>query len=202
MRTVQCVIFDFADTISSSRYFQTQPQQITNWRQLFDEHIFADKSILTKWCRGILTYYDIADMIGIHVDMTRDEIVDEMKRGCEDLSFNEEVMNYAERQRYVGRKIALVTANMDIFTEIVAPAYDLNNKFDVIVNSADFETDDKLKLWPIAFNKLGANVDYECSLLIDDSEKWVRHFRDAKGQAYQYTNDAAFAEWQLKNQHV
>jgi FMN phosphatase YigB (HAD superfamily) len=125
-------------------------------------------------------------MIGMHVDIPRDEIIDEMKRDCENLSFNEEVMNFAERQRCEGKKIALVTANMDIFTEIVVPAHDLNNKFDVIVNSADFKTDDKLQLWPIAFEAVGANVDYECSLLIDDSEKWVRRFRNANGQAYQY----------------
>jgi hypothetical protein len=45
MKTVQCVIFDFAGTISSSRYFQTPPQQAAYWKELFDEYIFADNEM-------------------------------------------------------------------------------------------------------------------------------------------------------------
>ena len=62
-----------------------------------------------------------------------------MELGCKDLDFNEAVLNFALAQRSQGRRTAIVTANMDVFSDVVVPAHRLDEKFDVIINSSDTE---------------------------------------------------------------
>jgi FMN phosphatase YigB (HAD superfamily) len=191
---INCIIFDFADTLCSDLYFQTNPPNCRNWREIFEKHIF-EKHWLTEWCNGRVGLLQVASIIQKYVKMSRDEIIIEMKEGCRNLSFNQAIYNYALSQLKAQKKTALVTANMDIFSEIIVPHYKLDSVFNIIVNSADYHTDNKLELWNIAFQLLGTNVNYESSLLIDDSEKWVNAFIHAGGNAYKYTDDIAFLDW-------
>ncbi len=199
-KEIKCVIFDYANTLSSDLYFQTKPAKCPEWRELFDKYVFADKYWLTEWCNGRMKAEDIAIRIKEYVDLSLDEIIDEMKKGCQNLTFNEAVLNFAKSQSGEGRKTALVTANIDMFSNTVVPSHNLTEIFDTIVNSADCGTDDKLRLWPVAFQRLGNGIDYDCSLLIDDSDKWIQKFMNMGGSAYNYSEDSAFTTWLHRNQ--
>lgn len=188
-------ILDFANTLCPQNYFQTTPSNCPSWRNLFDSCIFHDKYWITEWCNARASALDIAAEVGKHVTLSLDEILNEMRNGCRDLSFNRAVLDYACSRRRNGRKTAIVTLNIDWFTEIVVPAHNLESVFDVIVNSSDYGTDDKEYLWEIAFDQLGIGAGYGTALLIDDSAKWVGRFRNNGGNAYQYSDDPSFAEW-------
>jgi FMN phosphatase YigB (HAD superfamily) len=196
---IKCIIFDYANTLSSDLYFQSKPIKCPEWRHLFDKYVFADKLWLTEWCNGRKKTEDIALRIKEYVDLPLNEIIDEMKKGCQNLTFNEAVLNFAKSQSANGRKTALVTANIDMFSDTVVQSHNLNEIFDTIVNSADYGTDDKRKLWPIAFQLSGNGIDYACSLLIDDSEKWIQEFINMGGSAYKYSDDSAFLSWLSRN---
>jgi hypothetical protein len=180
-------------------YSQTKPEKCPEWRAVFDKYVFADKYWLTEWCNGRLKAKDIAIRIKAHVDLSFDEIINEMEKGCKNLTFNEALLDFAKSQSEEGRKTAFVTANIDMFSKTVVPSHNLTEIFDAIINSADFGTDDKLRLWPIAFQRLSNGIDYDCSLLIDNSEKWIQEYMKMGGSAYKYTGDSAFTEWLDQN---
>jgi hypothetical protein len=71
----------------------------------------------------------------------------------------------------------------------------LADVFDVIVNSADYGEVDKRKLWPVAFERLGLEIGYTNSLLIEDGEVEPAWFRAAGGMAYQYVGEDGLRGW-------
>lgn len=89
----------------------------------------------------------------------------------------------------------LVTANMDIFTDVVVPAHSLESMFDLVLNTADFGVLDKGVLWRYAFDTFGPGHDYGSALLIEDSPDAIANFRLRGGAAYQCMDDMAFANW-------
>jgi FMN phosphatase YigB (HAD superfamily) len=196
---IECIVFDYANTLSSDNYFQTHPESCANWREVFQEHIFSNKKYLTDWCTSKLLAHDIAEIIEPFVKMPIESIIAEMKAGCNNLKLNNTVLEFAIAQKKSGRRTALVTANIDLFTEIVVPFHNLHNIFDKIVNSSDYNNDNKAELWPIAFNSFGQNISYANSLLIDDSEKWIDIFKRNGGNVCNYVNDIEFANWLISN---
>jgi hypothetical protein len=122
-------------------------------------------------------------------------IVEMMEMGCKRLNFNQAVLDFALAQRDAGRKTALVTANMDVFTKIVVPCHQLDKIFDIILNTFDYKELDKQRLWPVAFQYFGNDIHYANSLLIEDGETEPAKFRKLGGYAYQYSTDELFLEW-------
>ncbi len=145
--------------------------------------------------RGELSLTDIAQVVSDYIDMDVPSIIAMMEKGCTGLVFNPAVWDFAVAQKSRGRKIALVTDNMDIFTRVVVPAHQLDRVFDSIVNSSDVHEIDKQFLWPVAFRQLGNGIGYSNSLLIEDGATEPAKFRSLGGTAYQYSNDTAFLEW-------
>lgn len=199
---IKCIVFDFANTLYSGLYFNESPTECENWRELFDTHIF-DKSgkniIERKVMNGELETRDIAEIISRHVGLNTQRVIELMERGCENLAFNPMVFNFAVEQNKKGKTTAMVTVNMDIFTEIVVPAHGLKKIFDVIVNSFDYKDTRKENLWKIAFRKIGGDISFSNSLLIDDIKENVELFTELGGHAYQYQDDKHFHEWLCSN---
>ena len=135
----------------------------------------------------------LSDCLGFSVD----EIHSALARGCSRTSFNQSVWNFARTQRADGRKLALVTGDVDIVREVIVPSHGLDREFDSIVSSSDFgvELPAKQPLWDAAFDALGPEFGYANSLLIEDTRREVELFRDRGGAAYQYRNDQEFDDW-------
>lgn len=193
--TIACIIFDFGFTLSPDLYFKVSPPECPDWQPLIQQHIFRNDRLVDDWMRATLTLWDIARKLAPIVGMDASRIVKFLELGCRDLVFNEAVLNFAIRQRELGRKTAIVTGNMDVFSKVVVPCHKLDVKFDVIINSFDYQEIDKVVLWPKAFDLLGNGIGYGQSLLIEDGEQNVRKFRANGGHAYQYRNDEDFVIW-------
>ena len=194
-RKIKCVVFDFGSTLSSDPYFKISPPECPNWHAVIQEFIFGDKVLVKQWMSGSLKIFDIASIIATKVGLPVPIIVDMMEKGCENLVFNEVVWKFALSQRDQGRKTALVTANMDVFTKVVVPSHALSQVFDVILNTSDYKELRKEILWPVAFEMLGEGIHYDNSLLIEDGPKEPALFRAQGGYAYQYHNDEQLAQW-------
>ncbi len=193
--SIRCVVFDFGFTLSSDLYFTEIPPNYPLWRDVIQSVIFADSALVNAWMAGELTLADIAALLTRHFDLPLPVIVETMERGCTHMKFNPAVWELACAQRAQGRKTALVTDNMDVFTQVVVPAHGLQDVFDVIVNSADYHEIRKDVLWHLAFDLLGEGIGYSNSLLIEDGAQEPALFRANGGCAYQYQNDELLREW-------
>jgi FMN phosphatase YigB (HAD superfamily) len=194
-RRIKCVVFDFGFTLSPDYYFQISPPNVPEWHQVFQEHIFRDPAITIPWMKGEITSRDVAMVIGRYIPLDTETILSTMDAGCKELSFNPAVWLFALMQKLAGRKIALVTVNMDVFTRVVVPAHKLARIFDVIVNSADVGEIRKEVLWPRAFEQLDNGIGYGNSLLIEDGVAEPAKFRLLGGYAHQYVNEKSFSKW-------
>ena len=195
---INSVIFDFDGTLCSGRYFELLGSDAL---ALIGELVFGDNSDrwADPWMRGELTCHDIVFYLSEHLAVPEAEILSALYRGCADMTLNPNLHAFALRQGEAGRKTALVTANMDVFTEIVAPAHGLDRLFDLVLNSADHGTLDKRSLWDKAFEAFGPEHAYATSLLIEDNPGMVALFESQGGIAYRYEGDAAFQVWSQKH---
>jgi len=189
---VRCVVFDFGFTLSSDLYFKIAPPGYPHFRDVIQTHIFGDPLVLQAWMIGDLKLADMARIVAAHIDLPLPTLIDTMARGCTDMSFNPAVWSFACAQAPHGRKTALVTANMDVFTQVVVPSHRLDRVFDVILNTADHHTLDKGVLWDLAFARLGAGISYANSLLVEDGPAMPALFRERGGMAHEYKGDAEF----------
>ncbi len=70
-----------------------------------------------------LSLRDIAAIVSNHANMDISAVLKTMELGCRDLDFNKAVLNFALAQRSQGRRTAIVTANMDVFSDVVVPVW-------------------------------------------------------------------------------
>lgn len=192
---ITCIVFDFGFTLSSDLYFKVAPPECPNWHEFVQQRIFSNPALVDRWMAGAVSLYAIAEELAPIVRMQVSDIVAFLELGCQNMNFNEAVWRFAIRQRAAGRKTAIVTVNMDVFTKFVVPFHHLNDKFDIIINSFDYQEIDKTVLWAKAFEALGHGIGYSHSLLVEDGPKNVRRFRENGGYAYQYENDEKFLKW-------
>lgn len=196
---VRCVVFDYGDTLCSDPYFR---ELGADFLQVVNTQIFGESSPewADRWLRGELAAEDIVARLSSLTGRSTAEIMAGLRLGCSRIRPFPAIWQFAQTQHGFGRKTALVTLNYDIFSRVIVPAVGFDRVFDVIVNSSDYRTDDKVAMWEIAFRRLD-DCAFENSLLFDDKLKHVERFRARGGQAYQFTGDAQFADW-LANQEV
>lgn len=196
--SIRSVLFDFDGTLCSSRYFEPLGEQAlaTIGELLFSPH---DTTRLHAWIKGDLTSDDIAAYLSGYLPESKSDIVSALHDGCKNLKFNDAVYNFAKQQPSAHRKTALVTANMDVFSDIVVPAHGLDELFDLILNTADHHTLDKAKLWQKSIDSFGPGHSISTTLLIDNSPAMVEQFHNLGGWAYHYTDDNSFRHWLIEN---
>ena len=192
---IKCVVFDFGFTLSSEHYFNVTPPGCPGWHDTIQKQIFGDPHIMQQWMTGELTILEIAGLLSPNLGLPVPVIVETMEKGCRHLRINQAVWDFAVAQRTIGKKTALVTANMDVFTKVVVPSHGLHEVFDIIINTSDYREIHKERLWPVAFERLGDDIRYHNSLLIEDGDYEPALFRSLGGYAYQYSTDALFVDW-------
>jgi beta-phosphoglucomutase-like phosphatase (HAD superfamily) len=187
----RCVIFDFAFTLCSQKYFHPLGGEA---EEAIDRIIFGENSEnwAHPWMEGKITSREIIQHLACHLSVGEQELRNALESGCRNLTWNPAVWRFVCSQKDAGRPVALVTLNMDVFTDIVVPHYRLDETFDVIVNSADEGTLDKLRLWRDAIDRLGGGLELSDCLLIDDSVRNLTRFRQAGGLAILYLDDEHF----------
>ncbi len=193
-KEIRSVIFDFDGTLSSSRYFEPLGSGIL---EEIGSLVFGSSSCrwADPWMKGDLTSRDIASYLSKHLAISEEDILLALRLGSAEMTFNPVVFNLAVKLCEVGRKTALVTANMDVFSEVVVPSHKLDFVFDTVLNTSDYGTLDKRILWRKALNTFGPGFSFSTALLIEDNPRQVSLFRSLGGFAYQYKSDSALQRW-------
>ena len=193
-RQIKSVIFDFDGTLSSGRYFSPLgPDALDAIGQL----VFGGNSAqwADPWMKGDISCRDVAAYLSNQLPETEERILSALHDGCSNMPINAAVLDFASLSRQSGRKTALVTVNMDVFTEIVVPAHGLDAVFDLVLNTADHGTLDKSTLWRKALVSFGPEHSFSSALLIDDSPRMTALFESLGGVAYRYQGNEGFQDW-------
>ena len=193
MDFIDAVIFDFGFTLCSQKYFTNEMIEYPNIYKVYQENIFHKPEVIELWGKGNINYLDIAKMLKEKTGLEINKILGHMEEGCKNLLINKEVYDFALKMKEQGKAIYLVTVNMDVFSLFVVPNHKELSIFDKIVNSADYNTDDKNMLWPKIFENTSCN--YKNTLLIEDGILNVEKYQRNGGLVYQYTTEEDFAAW-------
>ena len=189
-RHIDCFVFDFGATLSSHPYFTVCPPECPEWADLFEAHVFRKgHSVFDDWMAGEINARDVAEMMCPITGIAADRVLKYMKLGVRGLSQNKAVLDLAIQAREMGKRMILVTGNIDLFDTEIVPDLGLSNIFEVIVNSSRSRELHKEKLWNEAFRLLNSGASYETSFLIEDSTNNVEMFRRLGGYAHLYVDD-------------
>ena len=123
-----------------------------------------------------------------------DKLTEVVLAGVRQMTINPAMIQFALSLTQNGIKTALVTGNMDIFSEITVPEKKLAEVFPVIVNSFDYKMSKGGRLFDIALDKLELS-SYQGVWLIDDSPGMCTLFTEKGGHAYQYSGQEEFERW-------
>ena len=188
----QTVLFDFDGVLCKGRFYEKtllpDYSEIYDWNQM---NIFENKEMVRNWMRNRVNSAEINELIAKNTGIECNFLNELYEESIRRMELEKEVKDLAELLKLSGKKIGIVTDNMDIFTKITIPNHRLDTLFDIIINSADYrilKKDEKGKLFDVALAALGEKI--ENSLMVDDSESTVELYRQKGGQGFVYKNPA------------
>ena len=190
-KKLSLILFDFHNVLSQDRFYTTLIDTHPEVYQKIVETLFFPEGykLISQWMRGELSYKDIhkiiAPVVGLSAAFLDEALVESIKK----IELNEKILEFSQKMRSLGIKVAILTDNMDVFTEIYIPYVGLDKKFDKIFSSA---CQKKLKLdnnSEFIFDAiLEMNSTPENTLFIDDCIDNGDLFKEAGGIFYQYDN--------------
>ena len=186
------LLFDFDGVLCKGRFYEKtllpNHSEIYDWIQM---NIFGNREMVRDWMRNRVNSAEINELIAKNTGIEWNFLNGLYEESIRRMKLEKEAIDLAESLKSSGKKIGIVTDNMDIFTKITIPSHQLDTLFDVIINSADhgiLKKDDNGKLFDIALATLGEKI--ENSLMVDDSESTVELYRQKGGQGFVYKNPA------------
>jgi len=200
---IKAVIFDFDGVLCHDRFYEEmllpQYQELYNWIQ---DNIFGNNNLFYQWMRNEVNTNDINKIIAKGTGHKEEFLKDVLLKSLEAIRLDEKMFNLAkELKKLHGKKIAIITDNMDVFNSITIEKHNLNKTFPVIINSCDYgilKCEENGRLFDIAMDKL-RHDDYKNALLIDDSEKTREIFKKKGGNTFAYTTYEEFKPWAKEN---
>lgn len=188
---IRHVLFDFGDTLAREPFCVIAPAGVPDWEArvlaTYDEDGLCD-----RWCAGDVGFAEVVARVAARCGLDEATTRAAMEHDWRNLRLNEVVFGFARELGGAGRA-AVVTVNPDAFTELIAPHYGVDRDFPVVVASWQERNNDKTALCEIALERFGAPGELATALLVDNRADNVEAFRSRGGEAYLFTDDAAFA---------
>jgi FMN phosphatase YigB (HAD superfamily) len=197
LSTISTVFFDFDGVLCTDRFFAALKPDYPHVQDWISQHVFGGEKYCDRWMRGELNYRQVNRIIAGATGISPELLDKILIAGVGRMKVNAALIQFAENLKQKDVKVALVTNNMDVFSEITVPAKQLDKTFPVIVNSFEYglmKQDKNGRLFDIALNWLGLN-SYDDVLLIDDTPAYCEIFKNKGGQVYQYANQEDFLKW-------
>ncbi|PIT88069.1 MAG: hypothetical protein COU29_03585 [Candidatus Magasanikbacteria bacterium CG10_big_fil_rev_8_21_14_0_10_36_32] len=186
----QTILFDFDGVLCKGRFYEKtllpDYPEVYDWIQL---NIFKDKELVRRWMRNQIDSIEINKLISQNTGIEYEILKKLYKESVRNIKLDDKLVGLAKSIKLSGKKIGIVTDNMDIFTQITVPNHRLNVLFDVIINSADYgrlKNEDNGKSFDVALSDLGEKI--ESSLMIDDSESTIELYKKKGGHGFVYKN--------------
>jgi phosphoglycolate phosphatase-like HAD superfamily hydrolase len=181
---VQCLLWDFGNTLCDElSLWRVSPEWMEVYRS-FDDGLGA------AWSLGDLDTPGFVAALAGHMTLTEAEILAHLKRS-ELFEFFPFTYSFF-RQRHLPQ--AIVTVNPTAFSEIVVPAFALDEVTDAIVVSGEERTIDKGELCRRALERINGRLDPSRALLIDDKQSNLDAWAAHDGVGYLHTTDSAFQQ--------
>ena len=184
----QTVLFDFDGVLCRDRFYEKtllpDYQNVYDWIQA---NVFDNDEIMPKWMRNELKSDDVNRLIAKNTGIVREVLNDLYMKSVRMMDLDRRVADLAKSLKLSGRKIGIVTNNMDVFSEITVSNHRLDKLFDVIVNSADYgrlKKDNNGELFDITFATLNESI--KNSLMIDDSPSVIELYEKRGGKGFLY----------------
>lgn len=183
------IFIDWDGTLSSSKFWENLRNTDNNFTKIVDDFFTFEKETVIDWMKGLLTSEHINKIISQRADIPEDELWQIFISDCQNMKVDPYAIALIQeiRAKY---PVILVTGNMDCFTRFTIPALKLNDKFDLIVNSADvgyLKTDHNGSLFVDCTKQFNIeNMSH--SYLIEDSTKTCETFSKLGGNALQVSN--------------
>lgn len=188
----QAILFDFDGVLCKGRFYEKSllpdHSEAYDWIQT---NIFGNKGLIQNWMRNHINSEQINELIAKNTGIGYEILNKLYEESIYKMELEGEVMDLARSLKLSGRKIGIVTNNMDVFSQITIEKHQLGELFDVIINSADYgllKRDENGKLFDVALESLGEKI--ENSLMIDDSEPIIEFYEQKGGQGFLYKNTA------------
>ncbi|RPI19358.1 MAG: hypothetical protein EHM58_01705 [Ignavibacteriae bacterium] len=188
----RAILFDFDGVLCNGQYYDKY--YLSNYpgvHEWIQENIFGNNELVQKWMRNQISSIEINKIISENTGNEFNCLNEIFQESIRKMSIEIEINELAESLKLTGRKIGIVTDNMDVFTQITVPNHKLNSLFDVIINSASYgilKRENCGKLYDIALAAL--STDIKNSLLIDDSELTINMYKEKGGYGFLYKNFA------------
>src|SRR5262245_23812866 len=179
---VQCLLWDFGDTLCNElSLWRSSPAWMEVYRS-FDDGLGA------AWSVGDLDTHGFVAEFAKRMPLTEVEIFAHLQR-IELFEFFP--FTYAFfRARHLPQ--AIVTVNPVHFSEVIVPAFGLDQVADAIVVSAAEKTVDKAELCRRALERMHLDCGPSRALLIDNKRSNLDAWARQGGIGYLYTTDSAF----------
>ena len=200
MSSITAVFFDFDGVLCTDRFFTALAPDYPHVQEWISRHVFGGEKYCDRWMRGELSYRHVNRIIAEATGISSELLDKLLVAGVCRMKVNNALIQFAEKLKQNNIKVALVTNNMDVFSEITVPAKQLDKTFPIIINSFEYglmKQDKNGKLFDIALNWLGL-YSYDGVLLVDDTPAYCEIFKSKGGQVYQYTGQEDFLEWAEK----
>jgi FMN phosphatase YigB (HAD superfamily) len=179
---MKTLFVDFDGTICTDRFWRSLPP---DQYEITQQAIFSEDSPLAAdWMRGKYTSEEINKRVAVALGTPYEVVWDMYVRDCREMRVNPELLALIDELRLIYH-VVLITGNMDSFDRFTIPALELDQHFDVIVNSANeqkLKTDNDGESF-LKYLK-GEIAD---AVLIEDSPKTCAVFTALGGTALQVT---------------
>jgi beta-phosphoglucomutase-like phosphatase (HAD superfamily) len=190
--SVKAVLWDFGDTLCDERWMLAPMEGVEGWPEAYRE-ILEGGGLADPWNTGRITSTDVAETIGEALGVEPARIMDHMRACSRRITFYPGVMALVDTLRIPQ---AIVTVNPDIFSQVVAPTYDLARRFAPIVTSWEERTVDKADLCDAAIARLPERPARAECLLIDNKAENVEAWRSRGGAGFHFQGEAGLvANW-------
>jgi len=183
------IFIDWDGTLSSSRFWGELRETNNNFAKIVNDFFIFEKKIVIDWMKGLLTSEYINKIISQKSGISEDKLWKIFISDCQNMIIDPHAINLIQNIR-VKYPVILVTGNMDCFTRFTIPALKLNDKFDLIVNSADvgyLKTDYNGKCFMDCAKQFNIK-SMSNAYLIEDSVKTCETFSRLGGNALKVSN--------------
>ena len=168
------IFIDWFRTLSSSLFFVAEDEESIGVCSYFRRKTFQNnEEMIEKWLLGKVSKKDVIAAFAKD-DEEYKMALKMLKKSCEDMKFDRACfIPLIQEIRKKGIKVVIATDNMDVFTDYVVPALNLDKYFDAIISSnmCGFKKMDIKSNRLIFFDNFlkNNNIKYNQALMIDDS---------------------------------
>ncbi len=180
MNSPKLILCDFDGVISrfhaSSKqegfYSDLLPKHPTLHKNITDLLFGPSKYLRESWMCGQINYTDVNALMAHKFGVERSYLDAELLKSLRQFTLNQNLITLLQKFRSSGTTVAIMSDNMDVFTQYAVPHFSLLTFFDAVYSSSDLKQMKKHNNWELP-KKIAKkyNCEYADVLVIDDWEE-------------------------------